>query len=214
MLGAGNQYRTRDCAVLAVFLADLQASARIQRIHQLEQEAFLAATSGNSADAATTAVRHPNYLAMMPVTTAFFLGEGHAATLLKQVATDVLSKNQPMPEIEPVQVWAYKNAALAVQSYVLAATSHDLQTSIMEGYDGRRLREILRIPDRYGIPMVVATGIEYADEQQSSGTTVRLPLDEIVFQDTFGAPPLMLRLEEVEEDDDDTGAGNERAGGA
>ena len=175
MLGAGNQYRTRDCSALAVFLADLEASARIQRIYQLEKE---------------SGTRHPNYLAMMPVSTAFFLGEGHAATLLKQVTTDLVSTRlqQPMPEIEPIQVWAYKNTSLAVQSYVLAATSHELQTSIMEGFDGRKVREILRIPDRYGIPMMVATGYEYEANETTTTTTARLDLDEVVFGDTFGAP--------------------------
>jgi nitroreductase len=204
MLGAGNQYRTRDCSVLAVFLADLQASLRIQRIYQLEYQA--------------KGVRHPNYLAMMPLTTSFFIGEGHAATLLKQVSTDLVSSlhtKLPMPEIEPVQTWAYKNTALAVQSYVLAATSHDLDTSIMEGLDGRRVREILRIPDRYGIPMVVATGYKYNDTETdgaSSSTSAipRLPLEEVVFTDTFGAP-LQLSDDDAIVDMDDDVASNASA---
>jgi nitroreductase len=182
MLGAGNQYRTRDCSVLAVFLSDLQASMRIARIQELER---------------ASNTRHPNYLAQFPLTTSFFLGEGHAATLLKQVSTDFLSawgnrhsqsssSSSPMPEIEPIQTWAFKNTALAVQSFVLAATSHNIDTSIMEGLDGRRVRELLRIPDRYGIPMAVAAG--YAYDETESKLTARLPLEEIVFADTFGAP--------------------------
>jgi nitroreductase len=181
MLGAGNQYRTRDCSVLAVFLSDLQASKRIARIQELER---------------ASNTRHPNYLAQFPLTTSFFLGEGHAATLLKQVSTDFLSawgnrqsqssSSSPMPEIEPIQTWAYKNTALAVQSFVLAATAHNIDTSIMEGLDGRRARELLRIPDRYGIPMAVAAG--YAYDETESTITPRLPLEEIVFADTFGEP--------------------------
>jgi len=188
MLGAGNQYRTRDCSALAVFLADLEASRRISRIHQLERSA-------------PPGVRHPNYLAMMPVSTAFFLGEGHAATMLKQVTTDLVSRHlaQPMPEIEPVQAWSYKNTALAIQSYVLAATSHGLQTSIMEGYDPRQAKEILRIPDRYGIPMMVATGYEYETEEEAARTP-RLDLEEVVFGDTFGAP-LVFEPDVVREED-------------
>lgn len=174
MLGPGNQFRTRQCAALAVFLSDLQASQRIQRIYQLERAA---------------GVRHPNFLALFPISTAFFLGEGHAATLLKQVTTNFVSRQTaPMPEIEPIQAWSYKNTALAVQTFVLAATSHNLQTSIMEGLDPRRVKEILRIPDRYGIPMVVATGYEYEDESDKAAMTPRLDVSEVVFGDTFGAP--------------------------
>jgi nitroreductase len=169
------------CSVLAVFLSDLQASKRIARIQELER---------------ASNTRHPNYLAQFPSTTSFFLGEGHAATLLKQVSTDFLSawgnrqsqssSSSPMPEIEPIQTWAYKNTALAVQSFVLAATAHNIDTSIMEGLDGRRARELLRIPDRYGIPMAVAAG--YAYDETESTITPRLPLEEIVFADTFGEP--------------------------
>ena len=175
MLGLGNQFRTRQCSALAVFLSDLQASQRIQRIYELEQAA---------------GVRHPNFLALFPISTAFFLGEGHAATFLKQATTDFVSRRTPMPEIEPIQAWSYKNTALAVQTFVLAATSHNLQTSIMEGMDPRRVKEILRIPDRYGIPMVVATGYEYEEEATSRPTAVtpRLDVSEVVFGNTFGAP--------------------------
>jgi len=138
---------------------------------------------------------------MMPVSTAFFLGEGHAATMLKQVTTDLVSRHlqQPMPEIEPVQAWSYKNTALAIQSFVLAATSHGLQTSIMEGFDPRQAKEILRIPDRYGIPMMVATGYEYEPEEEAARTP-RLDLEEVVFGDTFGAP-LVFEPDAAREED-------------
>lgn len=174
MLGVGNQYRTRDCSALAVFLSDLQASKRIQRIYELEQ-----------------GKRHPDYLAMMPVSSSFLLGEGHLATVLKQVTTDVFSEfgEQAMPQIEPIHSWSSKNTALVVQSYVLAATSHNLATCVMEGFDARRMQEILRIPDRYCIPMVVATGYDYDDNDDTTQEyTPRLNLDEVVFADEFGEP--------------------------
>jgi nitroreductase len=106
MLGLGNQYRVKDASCVAVFLADLEVHKRIERIYSLEQ--------GH---------RDPNYLATMPIASSFLTGEGHAATLLKQIATSVISEIQPMPSIDPVQAWSYKNAALLAQSYTLAATS-------------------------------------------------------------------------------------------
>jgi nitroreductase len=189
MIGKGNQYRTRDCSVLAVFCSDLQPSLRIQRILELEQR--------HRAESQAQG-RHPDYLATMPISTSFMLGEGHLATLLKQTTMDFISSttSTPMPEIDPVRVWAYKNTSLMVQTYVLASTSHNLQTCIMEGFDPRHLKDILQIPnDRYGVPMVVATGYEYddpnsleEDKLSKAPQTARLNVDEVVFHNTFGAP--------------------------
>ena len=113
MLGLGNQYRAVDSSALAVFLSDLEAGKRIERILQLERE---------------SGARHPNYLGQMPLASPFLLGQEHAATLIKNVATDVMSELQPMPVIEPVHAWSHKNTGIALQSYVLAATSHNLAT--------------------------------------------------------------------------------------
>jgi nitroreductase len=179
MIGKGNSYRARDCSALTIFCSDLQPSLRLQRVMELERSD-------------TSPQRHPDYLAMMPISTSFMFGEGHAATLLKQAAMDVISysSGKPMPEIDFVQTWSYKNTALMVQSYVLAAASHNLQTSIMEGFDPRHMKELLGIPvERYGIPMVVATGFEYCcDVSNETSTTARLGIEEVVFKDTFGVP--------------------------
>lgn len=191
MLGAGNQYRTKDASVIAFFLSDLEVTKRIDRIQQLEH-----------------GTRDSNYANVFPIAASFLAGEGHAALALKQAATSLLSRGsmflashtngygQPMPTIEPVQAWTYKNTALMVQTYVLAATSHELATCIMEGYDGRRVKEVLRIPDRYDIPMAVATGYDYdchhnehdVDERNQVQRTVRLPLQEVCFHDSFAVP--------------------------
>ncbi|KAG7360851.1 nitroreductase [Nitzschia inconspicua] len=168
MLGIGNQYRTRQASAVAVFLSDLEPSKRINKVYQLEKEH-----------------RHPNYRATMPLATSFLIGEGHAATLIKGIATQFLSAVQPMPDVEPVLSWSYKNTSLLAQSFVYAAESHDLATAMMEGFDPRRVKEILRIPDRYAVPLVVATGYEYEEESETEPTP-RLNISEVVFEDTFG----------------------------
>mmetsp|Transcript_8419 Transcript_8419/g.20680 ORF Transcript_8419/g.20680 Transcript_8419/m.20680 type:complete len:266 (-) Transcript_8419:861-1658(-) len=172
MMGPGNQFRVQQASVVAVFLSDLEPSKRINRIHQLEKD-----------------FRHPNYRASFPVSTSFLLGEGHAANLVKDIATGLLSNLSPMPEIDPVKSWSYKNTGLLAQTFVYAAESHGLATAIMEGFDPRRTREVLRIPDRYAIPLMVATGYEYADENDTEEEMApRLDLSEVVFSDTFGEP--------------------------
>lgn len=168
MLGIGNQYRTKQASAVAVFLSDLEPSKRINRIHELEKDH-----------------RHPHYRATMPLLTSFLIGEGHAATMIKGIATQFLSAVQPMPDVEPVQAWSYKNTGLLAQTFVYAAESHDLATAMMEGFDPRRVKEILRIPDRYAVPLVVATGYEYEEEPEVEPTP-RLDVSEVVFEDTFG----------------------------
>ena len=178
MLGPGNQFRTRDASALAFFLTDLEPTKRIDRIFQLERS-----------------VRNSNYLSSLPLVPSFLIGEGHAATLLKTISTHFLANVQAMPVVEPVQAWGYKNTALLAQTFVYAAASHDLATCMMEGYDGRKVQEILRIPDRYAVPLLVAVGYEYEDPQNFEATP-RLPLEEVVFQDTFGQPWLGVDTEQ------------------
>jgi nitroreductase len=188
MMGPGNQFRVQQSSVVAVFLSDLEPTKRVNRIHQLEKD-----------------FRHPNYRASFPLSTSFLIGEGHAANLIKGIATNFMSSVSPMPEIDPVQAWSYKNMGLVAQTFVYAAESHGLATTMMEGFDPRRTRELLRIPDRYAIPLMVATGYEYEEEQQSTTEeqmTPRLDLSEVVFSETFGEPwtPTENRNEEAEAD--------------
>ena len=82
-------------------------------------------------------------------------------------------------------------------------------------YDSRRVKEILSIPERYGVPLMVATGYEYgahhvvhADTSQDEDSlfdrklqrlTPRLEMDELFFGDKFGEPLDLLKAEQVEE---------------
>lgn len=120
---------------------------------------------------------------------SFLNGEGHAATFIKQIATNFMSPFQPTPTIESVESWGYKNASLMAQTYVFAANSHGLATCMMEGYDVRRARDVLRVPERYAMPLMVATGYEEANESANEHTrTPRLSASEVFFGETFGEP--------------------------
>lgn len=212
MLGFGNQYRTKDSSAVAVFCADLEPSKRIDRIYQMEREGGM---------------REDGYMAVLRVASSFLTGEStttsisggdgggnsstHLSTFLKRTFTNALSPVQPMPTMEHVESWAYKNAGIMAQTYTMAATVHGLSTCMMEGFDARRAKEILRIPDRYGIPLMVATGYDYGappvihvnldagvddvDDQLECDSelgamqqqrTPRLDMKELFFEDTFG----------------------------
>ena len=91
-----------------------------------------------------------------------------------------------MPTIDSVEAWIYKNTVIMAQTLVLAAVSHGLETCMMEGYDVRRTKNILRIPDRYGVPLMVVMGYEYESELEQVKETPRLKEEEVVFGEEFG----------------------------
>ena len=212
MLGFGNQYRTNDASGIAVFISDLQPSKRIDRIYDMERQ---------------SGIREDGYLAVLRVAASFLTGESSTITsttssqsnrgensssstylssFLKQTFTHALSPIQSMPTMENVESWSYKNAGIMAQQYTMCATAHGLSTCMMEGYDARRVKEILRIPDRYGVPLMVATGYDYGttvddvvhadiidndDDINGDGLdkrTPRLKMNELFFGDTFGHP--------------------------
>jgi hypothetical protein len=70
----------------------------------------------------------------------------------------------------------------------------------MEGYNVGGIRKVLKIPKRYAIPLIVSVGIPYSsaldindDAGMSHGpagnavATPRYPMEEIVFDNTFGS---------------------------
>ena len=209
MLGAGNKFRTIDSSGVAVFCSDLRPGMRVDRIHELEGDAGM---------------REDGYMSVMRVASTFLTGEGgggggRLSAFAKRAFADALSPARPMPTMEDVGMWSYKNAGIMSQLYTMAACAHGLSTCMMEGYDARRAMEILRVPhERYGLPIMVATGYEYggppaahADslggynddfemeederghEHERPSRTPRLGMNELFFGDTFGEPLDFLR---------------------
>lgn len=131
MLGFGNQYRTVDASAIAVFCTDLEPTKRIDRIFEMERQ---------------SGMREDGYLAVLRVAASFLTGESntlsnnggrgsstHLSSFFKQTFTKALSPVQPMPTMENVESWSYKNAGIMAQMYTLAATAHGLSTCMMEG---------------------------------------------------------------------------------
>jgi nitroreductase len=127
-------------------------------------------------------------MAMRNIMTLFAGGiaSNRFANLLASTAMHVVSPLRPTPSLESIETWSYKNTMPAVQTYMLAASAAGIGTCPMEGFDGRRVARLLDIPDRYSIPCIVATGYEQADAQ--GGPTQRLPAEEVIFMNHFGAP--------------------------
>lgn len=78
---------------------------------------------------------------------------------------------------------------------MLAAAAHGLDTCPMEGFDGRRIQQALRIPaQRYTIPLVVATGYAKPEDKAKAAEkggggnrrSPRFPPETVVFKECFG----------------------------
>jgi nitroreductase len=75
--------------------------------------------------------------------------------------------------------WATKNASLATQNLMIAAESLDLNTCPMEGFDTRRLSQLLGLSSRYHeIIMVIALGKK--SQQHIDHPQWRRPLEDTV----------------------------------
>ncbi len=159
----------------AVFAADLEPYSNIDEIVDIEREAG----------------KPTYYLQGLPFEASVLTSGpgGAAAQTLKSVLGSLASLATAFPTINSIEGWAFKNTALAAATYMLAAAAAGLATSPMEGFDACRVRAACRIPSRYGIPLVIATGYPAAvssDEQMaSSPLSPRLSPEKVFRLDTF-----------------------------
>ena len=75
-----------------------------------------------------------------------------------------------LPSLSTAETWAIKNTMLVVMTYMLACTSRGLATSPMEGFNASGIRQVLKIPRRYSIPLIVSTGTAMETQKKTEGT--------------------------------------------
>jgi nitroreductase len=153
MLGVGNIERVAGAPLVAVFAADLDATASVPEVQEME---------------ARTGQRSAAYLRGMPVGAAAFAssqaggvgGACAAAALSRAAGLAGALTGAPLPPLGvPGIAWAYKQTALAAMTYLLAATSLGLATHPMEGLDHARAARAVGLAEgRFSVPLVVATG--------------------------------------------------------
>jgi nitroreductase len=76
-----------------------------------------------------------------------------------------------------MRVVVHKTCALAAQTFMLAMANENYDTCPMEGFDSRRLKNILKLPYGAEINMVVSCGIR--EEQGVWGDRMRIPFEEV-----------------------------------
>jgi len=72
----------------------------------------------------------------------------------------------------------------------------------MEGINAAGIRKVLKIPRRYGIPLIVATGLPYRTDEEDGYTIAkdnqllpsvveRYPMEDVIFSNQFGNSALV-----------------------
>jgi Nitroreductase len=104
-----------------------------------------------------------------------------------------------VPSLASADTWSTKNTMLVAMTYMLACTSRGLATCPMEGYNIGGLRKVLKVPKRYGIPLIVSTGQPFLRKQDEcqddvgmehgtvsgKGMTRRFPKEEMIIYNIF-----------------------------
>jgi len=106
-----------------------------------------------------------------------------------------------LPTLSSPECWSQKNTMLVAMTYMLACSARGLDTTPMEGHLSWGIRQSLKIPRRYTIPIVVSTGrafdattgetsAESDDLGMGHGNTLetatpRLPNDMVVYENEF-----------------------------
>lgn len=156
MLG-GNSNRVATAPVTAVFAADLQPYRRVQDVISMERDAG----------------KPVAYLRNLELDAAVVTSGcgGSPVQSAKSTLMSLASLAAPMPTVNSSEGWAFKNTALAAQTYMLACSAAGVFTNPMEGFDGARVMAACGIPaSRYAVPMVVATGYPAAASAAAADT--------------------------------------------
>lgn len=91
---------------------------------------------------------------------------------------------RPVPRgpntVRDLQEVSIKSAALASENFVLAITAQGFSTCMMEGFDERRVKNLLRLPSTARVTMVIAVGKE--TDRGTWGPRFRIPRDWVIHE--------------------------------
>ena len=100
--------------------------------------------------------------------------------LIKKVATKITGAFRPMyreVSATDLRVVAHKSTALAAQNFMISMAAKGIDTCPMEGFDSKRVRQILGLPKSAQISMIIGCG--YRDKGGIYGPRFRVPFNEV-----------------------------------
>lgn len=170
-----DQPQVTEASAVVVFIADADAA-------QENYEKVLAL--GVETGAMTP--RHADYY-RKSVKRLFLRKPFNLIGLGKWLVVSVLRIFRPIPDLvfsgTQAQTYVARQSMLAAATLMIAAKSFGIDSSPMEGFDECRVKQILKIPAPFVIPIIVALG--YSAEGPPTKPSVRLPLKERVFWNRY-----------------------------
>ena len=118
------------------------------------------------------------YERVMPFLYSRFLG---VLGVFRKLLTIAISLFRPMTTFvseSDVRVVAHKSCALAAQTFMIAMAAEGYDTCPLEGFDGRRVKKILRLPYGAEVNMIIPCGIRNGNKG-IWGDRVRLPFEDV-----------------------------------
>ena len=105
---------------------------------------------------------------------------GGVLGILRKVIVNLIGIFRPITyqvSENDVRVVVHKTCALAAQTFMLAMANEKYDTCPMEGFDGRKVKQILNLPCGAEVNMIVSCGIR--DERGVWGDRMRIPFNEV-----------------------------------
>jgi len=101
---------------------------------------------------------------------------------IKYLSCKVIGLFRPIyrqTRLSDMRIVAHKSTALAAQNFMISMAAIGYDTCPMEGFDSKRVKQIMNLPKSAEITMIVSCGIR--DEKGVYGPQFRIPFQDIYF---------------------------------
>ena len=103
--------------------------------------------------------------------------------LIKFVVFHIIGLFRPIyrqSRLSDMRIVAHKSTALAAQNFMISMAAIGYDTCPMEGFDSKRVKNILNLPSDAEITMIISCGIR--DEKGVYGAQFRVPFEDVYFE--------------------------------
>ena len=103
--------------------------------------------------------------------------------LIKFVVFHIIGFFRPIyrqSRLSDMRIVAHKSTALAAQNFMISMAAIGYDTCPMEGFDSKRVKNILNLPSDTEITMIISCGIR--DEKGVYGAQFRVPFEDVYFE--------------------------------
>ena len=170
---AFNQRQVEDAPAVVIFAVDTH-------VHRNFED-----TASHALELGHWSESYASYLRRM-VKSVFGREFYGVANFIRWAGTRSLSLMRPMPMVPfgaaGFAGYGWKQASLAAQTFMLAASAHGLDTCPMEGLDERWVRKAVGLPGHFSVPLIIPVG----RAPEPTKLSPRFPPERVFHRDRFG----------------------------